>query len=322
MKNNSVVSIIIPIYNGAKYLNGLFESIDKQKYLDYEVILVDDGSNDDTAKTCMRKVNQNKKYKYYYKENSGVSDTRNFGIKKSTGKYICFVDADDRIADNYLYQFMDCIENTEKCIVCCDMQKFNNEDNIKYSYDEILKNNSMDKYELLFSKYAGYIWNKIYSRDIIMKHKIEFDTSLGMCEDMVFNFKYLRYIKNCICISNKNYYYRISLDSASKSLKNVKWYTIFNSFDAVFDMQEQYNKNIYNKLCYSYLVNLYQGVYRLRFIKNDSNYKSYKQEIKKRLKKSKKLKYSLSHKDKIKLFFYKYLNYISFTYKIKKENNV
>ena len=325
MKKNNLISIIVPIYNGEEHLLDLFESIDAQIYQNYEVILVDDGSKDLTSSICKKKVSSNSKYQYYYKKNSGVSDSRNYGIQKSRGNFICFVDSDDGISPYYLHHFDYCLNSKDADFVCCDMIKFKD----KYANDnekKEIKYSSIkdDTYEIVFSKYAGYVWNKVYNRKIIIDNDIKFNASIGMCEDMVFNFEYLKHINDFICIDNKNYYYRISSNSESKSMENIKWFTIFNSFDLIFDLKKNYNEKIYNKLCYAYIFNLYQGMYRLRFVKKNSNsmYKTYKKMIKKRINEIPFLNCKLSKKNKLKVFLYKHFNHLSFRYKIAKESNI
>lgn len=93
-------SIVIPVYNGEKYLSKCLDSVINQTYDDYEIIIVDDGSTDNTKKIIMSYKND--KIKYFYKENGGVSDARNYGISKVSGEYFMFVDADDYISTDTL----------------------------------------------------------------------------------------------------------------------------------------------------------------------------------------------------------------------------
>lgn len=323
MKNNFLISIIIPIYNSEKFLKKLFIDIDNQKYKNYEVLLIDDGSTDSSHIICKSKANGNAKYKYFKKNNTGVSDTRNYGIKKSNGDYICFIDSDDKIDCDYLYDFVQCInEFGDNIMSCCNMQKFKDETNIKnqninfspYRYKS-------NKYTILFSNYAGYIWNKIYKRSILIENNIFFDKRISMCEDMIFNYKYMKYVNEIICYDKKNYFYRITNSSISKSLSNSKWFTIYNSYDILFDnvFDNSINNEFLKQLNYSYIVNLYQGKYRLKFIKADKNFISIKKDLHNRIDKINFSKYNFSKKMIIKILFYKYFNFFSFKMKFKKE---
>ena len=96
-----LISIIIPVYNVEKYINCCIDSIVNQTYRNIEVIIVDDGSTDDSLKICNLYSQQDKRVKTFHKENSGLSDARNFGFKQSTGEYILFIDSDDFWIDNH-----------------------------------------------------------------------------------------------------------------------------------------------------------------------------------------------------------------------------
>ena len=93
--NNCKVSIIIPVYNAERYLRKCLESIVSQTYINWELILVNDGSTDTSGKICEEYAEKDARVRVYNKSNTGVSDSRNLGIKESTGKYLVFVDADD-----------------------------------------------------------------------------------------------------------------------------------------------------------------------------------------------------------------------------------
>ena len=101
------ISVIVPVYNNEKYIGKCIESILKQKMQDFEIIIVNDGSTDDSEQVINKYLTlYMDKIKYYKKENGGISSTRNFGINKATGDYICFVDSDDYISDD-LFEKLD-----------------------------------------------------------------------------------------------------------------------------------------------------------------------------------------------------------------------
>lgn len=231
-----MVSIIIPIYNSEKYLAKCLNSVKNQSYEDFEVLLIDDGSTDNSAMICKEFINNDSRFVYYYKKNEGVSVARNFGINISKGKYIIFIDSDDVIAKDFL---LDMIEETEKynTFVCSDVIFFkdNEIDHIKKNKKEkkIKEFNNEKKYQILYTSSGGYIFNKLYSSKIIKNNKIYFDKKIYMCEDLLFNIMYLRNCNKVTFLNKKNYYYR-QYDSNSKDLKNKKWFTIFNSLNKIF----------------------------------------------------------------------------------------
>ena len=317
MKNN-LVSIIVPIYNAEKYLQELLNSINSQTFANYEVILINDGSTDDSEKICRKNSETNSKIRYFQKKNTGVSDTRNYGIKKATGKYICFVDADDVLNKDYLKDLVDAISLKDYGLSCCEYKEFSekifNEEDCSISIEEH-EYAGEDRYQLIYSKYRGYLWNKMFIRDIITKNNIKFDKDIFMSEDMLFIFEYLKYIDKVICINKKNYNYRIINNSASKNVNNMKWFSIFKMLDKIIYDKKFYSQDMFNKVMYSYLYYLYEAKYRLKHNKENNNYFMYKDDIKNRIKKVKEYKYNLSFKEKIKIFIYKYFNTITFDMK-------
>lgn len=91
------ISIIVPIYNVEKYIFKCLESIVNQSFTDFEVILVDDGSTDNSSIICNKFVTEDSRFKYFYKNNGGLSDARNYGLNYAKGKYVVFIDSDDFI---------------------------------------------------------------------------------------------------------------------------------------------------------------------------------------------------------------------------------
>lgn len=100
MSEQSLISVIVPVYNVEKYLRPCVESILEQTYKNIEVILVNDGSTDKSKAICLELAEKDKRISYYEKANSGLSDTRNVGLEKAKGEYIAFVDSDDLLAPN------------------------------------------------------------------------------------------------------------------------------------------------------------------------------------------------------------------------------
>lgn len=100
--DNVIISIIIPIYNVEEYLIQCLDSVKNQSFKNFEALLIDDGSIDSSAKICKDYTNKDSRFKYFYKQNGGLSDARNYGIKRSKGNYLSFLDSDDFIDEDYL----------------------------------------------------------------------------------------------------------------------------------------------------------------------------------------------------------------------------
>lgn len=320
--NKNSISIIIPIYNAEKYLEELLQSIKKQSYKNYEVLLINDGSSDKSEKICKDFIKKEKGIHttYYSKENTGVSDTRNFGLEKANNEYICFVDADDVLNENYLLDFVATMGVEQNSLVCCDYSEFDEITKINNDVSDIKINTkyaNKSKYEVLFSRQGGYLWNKLFKKEIINNNKIKFDSSISMMEDMLFVFEYLECIDNVVLINKKNYNYRISCNSASKKISNANWFSNLKVLDVINLNQEKLSKKALSSFSYTYLFYLYEGIYRLPHIEK-SKRKAIKAMINQKLKETNKLYRNIPSKQRIKIYIYKYLNKIAFSLKLKR----
>ena len=116
------VSIIVPVYNVEKYIEKCLNSLISQSYRNIEIILIDDGSKDNSGKICDKYKKKDPRIKVIHKENAGVSEARNSGIQKATGKYLCFVDADDFVMNDYIKYLHKLIAiNCSDIAVCAKM---------------------------------------------------------------------------------------------------------------------------------------------------------------------------------------------------------
>ncbi len=317
-----LISIIVPIYNAERYLKDTLDSVSEQTYSNYELILVNDGSTDDSEDICLQYRLKNDRTRYFKKENSGVASTRNFGLKQATGDYICFVDADDVLEKNYLEVLLESLLDGNNGLACCKYKKFKDEYITEIMESENLKLTYGDKYEILFNSYGSYLWNKLFIRDIILKNNLFFNNDIFMCEDLLFVFNYLKYINSINCSNQICYFYRSLDNSLSKNLNNMKWFTIFFTLDSILKDNKLYNEETHRKVVYLYLFKLYEGKYRLKFNKRDKDYKRYKTYINNKIKELQKTKKILTKKQLFKLYVYQFFNRLAFKIKFRKENNV
>lgn len=227
------VSIIIPCYNCESYLGECIESVLCQIYSNIEIILINDGSSDNTAMIIEQYAKKDPRIIPVHKKNTGVSDSRNIGLDICTGDAICFIDSDDAVKPEYIAFLVDKI-NTQKVDVACvscysDISDYDNED----------VNNSNDKYYSSMCEYTSdlyshiipwipgvVIWGKLFSKKVLK----DFQFPAGkLCEDM---WSFLRWIDNCnnIVISSKKlYFYRSAQGSISRNksrqyaLDNIQW---------------------------------------------------------------------------------------------------
>ena len=212
------ISIIVPIYNGAKYINKCIEMIINQTYKDFELIIVDDGSTDNSLAMCNEYAKKDSRIKLISKKNGGTWAARNSGIDESIGKYIIFFDCDDWYQDNLLQEMYTDIEINNVDLVISGQTNVIVDKNGKTirkntvlpnkyffkSKDEILSN-----YILLRKEEIGdTLWNKIYKSEIIKKYNLKFE-NYKRGEDTIFNASYYEHIDKCIVISKAFYSYRI-----------------------------------------------------------------------------------------------------------------
>lgn len=303
-----LVSIIIPIYNAEDYIEDCLNSILKQGIKEIEVLLINDGSTDNSERICLQYCKKFNIFSYFYKTNTGVSDTRNFGISKAVGKFICFIDSDDILSDNYLSDFIIAAEiNPDSELLCCDYIKFVDFEDIKMNNDcsSVLRSSQLDqgeKYDVLFNKYGGYLWNKIFKKELIERNELKFCTDLYMCEDMIFIFEYLQHINQVTLISKKNYYYRLHNVSSGKNKANPKWFSVLDACEKLLLGRECFNTNQVKNFAYFYNYMVCKSKYRLRYISQEKE--SLKGKVRKSQNNARTLRSYLTLFQKIKIHLY------------------
>lgn len=265
-------SIIIANYNNELYLDKAIKSVLNQSFSDFELIIIDDGSTDNSRKV-IRKYKKNDCIKIIFKGNSGVSDTRNIGINNSNGYWISFLDSDDWLDIDALYNTYSLIkQNHNLQLVVSNLQLISNDNKFIENklYDNmmtgLLKNE--ERYELLNSivsinyygvkknngKYGNCrcIGGKFYKSDIIKKNNIYFPTNIKMFEDGIFNLYYLMSIKYAYFTSKKDYYYR-QVYSSTTHTKNIDSNSQVTTI--ILELEKFYNKyEIMNKVPLIYSV--------------------------------------------------------------------
>ena len=207
------VSIIVPVYNEkTEYLEKCMKSIAGQTYSSIEIIIVDDGSNTDTAELCDSFAKSFNNVIVFHKQNEGVSVARNFGISKSTGTWITFVDSDDWLEVNAIENLIKC-NNESKLIISryySDNEKRvdDEEYNKLYKSEEIFV--AMFYQKRFMSAILESCWAKLYSKDIITQHNIQFPKGVKRSEDMLFNIEFLKYIDSIYVCDSYTYHYRVN----------------------------------------------------------------------------------------------------------------
>lgn len=238
MKQNEKISIIVPVYNGEKFLKNCITSIIENDYKNIEVLLINDGSTDGSLEICKEFSDNDNRIKVYNQENSGIAKTRNFGLKVATGTYICFADQDDVIPQNAYISLINNLKkyDSEMCIGSI-AQLINNEEKIyrKYEKSTCIKEDEIKKYLLKISTrcfaneyckitemYTWTIWNCIYKKSIIDEYDIEFKRFVDYEDDFIFNFDFIKRCKKISFEENIVYYWRKNIQSESNIIKYIE----------------------------------------------------------------------------------------------------
>ncbi len=260
-----LVSVVIPVYNTNERFKACFESVLKQKYLNIEVILVDDGSCDTSAQICDMVALSTSEFPVYviHKPNGGVSRARNLGIDFAHGKYLVFIDSDDRVTPDYVSDFMDARENyPEVGHIWCGFER--NSDHTRYMFsanESVSLVNRDDYYELAGKVLTQSPCLRIYDVSVLRDNQIKMIEDLSLTEDLLYNLAYFDYMESkTICVINAANYIYLDYDSDSlnhkyrKDLKEI----YDNLLDAVWkytnkwgltdpDSVVEYNNTVYYK---------------------------------------------------------------------------
>lgn len=283
MESNEVISVIVPIFNAAETIHKCFASIQAQTYSNLEIILVDDGSVDNSGAICDEFSLVDDRVRVIHKKNGGVSSARNAGIDLATGELIMFVDADDWLAPNLCAALLSTMKDTDLVIggytqvtlgattkLCLDAAHFPLHDQIGLYFDDLYRRN------LLNCPFA-----KLYRRDMIATQRYSVSVALG--EDFLFN---LEYIQKCglIAIADTGgYYYNcMNANAATKKLRDTDIEQVIELYRAGKRFKETYCKNTHQsnaleeRLCLNGI-----GLMQLLFYSRKRN--AEKQQIAKRL---------------------------------------
>ncbi len=214
-----MLSIIIPIYNGEKHIKNCIDSIFNSKFKDYELILVDDGSTDNT-KEILKQYEKYDNIKVFNISHRGLCETRNFGLTKAQGEFVTFIDVDDKVLN---YDYIE-IEDSD-VLVFSYIRDFENEGYQipSWSYDKEYVDAKEFLNDLYNSDLLNPTWNKIYRKDLISEMK--FDDKYYQHEDLAFNIEVASKIKKAKIISDTRYIYMIR-NTVGMSNKYVENYEV------------------------------------------------------------------------------------------------
>lgn len=212
-----LITVVVPIYNVEKYLERCIKSVLSQTYKNIEIMLVNDGSPDKSDLIMKRYEKKDERIKSFYKENGGLSDARNYAIKKAKGKYICFIDSDDYIENTYVEKLYNSIKENESEISWCNFRKVNDFGEI----GKIIQNEGD-----LWSFEMASACNKLFLTELFRKNKIEFPKGIWY-EDLATTPRLFFITKKVSWVNEELYNYYYNSESITMTYNNK-----------VFDMKE------------------------------------------------------------------------------------
>lgn len=218
-----MVSIIVPVYNAENYIDECVKSLIIQRYNDIEIILVNDGSSDNSLNKCLEWKKKSSKVRVVDKKNGGVSSARNCGMKVARGEYISFVDSDDFVSEDYIESLL---KHMKKDIDLVALGMSYYKDNclhpVKYRLkSKIYTCDYLKKIVIDDGTFSGFCFHScctlLYKSSIIKKYNIQFNTNIKFNEDGLFNTEYVFYCKKNIFVdfSDRIYFYRVNQKSST-----------------------------------------------------------------------------------------------------------
>lgn len=202
------ISVIVPVYNAEKFLSECIKSVLNQTYKDFELLLINDGSTDNSANICKSFAENDSRIILFNKSNEGVSKTRQFGINKSKGEYIIFIDSDDKVDTNMLYCMLNKIVESASDMVICDYWAYENNKDKYICQNPISCNNKSLLNSFLSQKLHGSCCNKMVRKEFYLK--VTFPLNLNYSEDTYVIMHIVNLGAKVVYLNSAFYHYRLT----------------------------------------------------------------------------------------------------------------
>ena len=273
------LSIIIPVYNAENHIRKCLDSIISQGFFDYECIMVNDGSSDNSEAICQEYADINSRFVLVSKPNGGASSARNAGIEEAKGEYITFVDCDDFIINDIYKKAFEIIDETDADVVCFDMMQKTGDTETKIEFSD----SGLEKNFINYGVYMHSVCNKLFRLKTIKENGYRFDEDLHTCEDFLFVFRSMSSADKIIYMDETGYQYNINEQSLTHVIRDTemaedqrKAYQYLKEFCEKQDITEEYSELLkYRKLCWAILYLVLSNMYdpeRYRKIAGEDEY--------------------------------------------------
>lgn len=270
--NDSLVSIIVPIYNAEKYLDSCIQSVLRQTYTNWELILIDDGSTDKSGRIAEEYGFADERITVFHQKNLGVSLARNQGIDEATGNYVVFLDADDELIEDCLAKTVNIAEETNADVVAgrsCENQELF-QDRIIWTGAEALENSLKDH---LFTYSACA---KLIRREFIGKTR--FTPDIRINEDSYFVFQLLCKQNVFVLTNDVIYFYRASSESSSRTVFSEKYFDILKVSDLKYKKIEEQFPQMHD-LAKNMLLKARMNVLRILAVRTRDEYRDVEKKL-------------------------------------------
>lgn len=271
IKIMKLLSIIIPIYNNEETIDRCIESIESQKKDNIEIIAIDDGSTDSSANKLDSLAKLYNNITVVHQQNMGVSAARNAGLSLAEGTWICFVDCDDFVEENYISSINSITSSKKDELIVIGYQEVNGADEVQHTYPKLKSEMSRETFlELIYDLdlYRGYLWNKLFLNEVIKRNSISFDPHIKLNEDMVFCVEYVAHMSGSVRIIKKVLYNYVYNDfSAVHSINRKAFFSRDIAFEKILRVAEsnqifaKFLKNTKKEFVDILLQNVYQADY-------------------------------------------------------------
>lgn len=180
------ISVIIPLYNASSYLHHSIDTLLSQPFQDIEIVLVDDGSTDESPAICDEYARKDGRIKVFHEAHSGVAHSRQIGLDHAIGEYILYVDVDDQVQPDMISEMCQLAETQQADMVICDYRELTHHGEVYHAQKPTALDGVTILDDILNGRLYGALWNKMMRREWLMKTKASFPQELTMREDLIF----------------------------------------------------------------------------------------------------------------------------------------
>lgn len=304
---NDLITVMIPAYNAQMYIGRCIESLINQTYQNIEILIVNDGSKDNTKSICEEFSQKDSRVRLINQENGGEGAARNTGLREARGKYLSFVDADDYVKEDFVEKLHSNLMSNDAGLSICGFTELKEETVINETAGSIKIMNREQAMEMLLREdsFKGYVWNKIFDLDIIRQNKLSFDTSLAVWTDVLFVFQYMRHIEKIVFDPTPEYYYiyletSVSHGGGNNVIAVEKSYSAIRAKEQMIDDIPDNYVNVQRQIAVRFVQSSLAVIRNIGYSENSKNYNEFLEKSRFYIKKYRKsAKGGLSSKEKI-----------------------